>query len=465
MNLARFATKSIARRLFFTAALLSALVLVATSAALTQYYRRSAEDIFDRRLKVYLNAIVAEFSLAGEEGRGDAIQLGDPQFDLPFSGWYWQLTRLDDAEHEIKSSRSLFASQLPRLPDASGAKNGASGPRSGVALGPDARKLRIVERQIELPEAGVYLASVAGPVEETEGEIDNFRFALTIAFSLLAAALAVATAIQVRFGLRPLRALQGELSDIRRGGRERIDGAYPAELTPLVAELNLSIRANRDIVERARTQVGNLAHALKTPLSVIVNEADAAPSPLAEKVAEQATVMRGQIGLYLERARAAARAGAIGATTNVEPVIAALLRTFAKIYAEREVSFSGKAPSDLNFLGERQDLEEMIGNLLDNAGKWASGHVAIAVSIEAEASATRRAALLFVVDDDGPGLAPQLRDEATQRGRRLDETKPGSGLGLSIVADLAAAYGGGLALGESPGRGLRAELRLPGFRA
>ena len=243
---------------------------------------------------------------------------------------------------------------------------------------------------IDVGDTGVYLVQVAGNAEEVEHDIDRFRFALTVAFALLAIALAIAAAFQVRFGLRPLRMLQSELGEIRRGARERISGRYPIEVAPLVDELNLLIGANRDIVERARTQVGNLAHALKTPLSVIVNEADAAPSPLAEKVSEQATVMRDQITFYLDRARAAARAGAIGSTTQVEPVVAALLRTFAKICAERGVAFSGEAAKELWFLGERQDLEEMVGNLLDNAGKWASGAVSIAVTREAEPSAPGR---------------------------------------------------------------------------
>jgi len=174
--------------------------------------------------------------------------------------------------------------------------------------GPDGRLLRIVERVIDVGDTGVYLVQVAGNAEEVEHDIDRFRFVLTIAFALLAIALAIAAAFQVRFGLRPLRMLESELGEIRRGARERISGRYPIEVAPLVDELNLLIGANRDIVERARTQVGNLAHALKTPLSVIVNEADAAPSPLAEKVNEQATVMRDQITFYLDRARAAARA-------------------------------------------------------------------------------------------------------------------------------------------------------------
>lgn len=293
-----------------------------------------------------------------------------------------------------------------------------------------------------------------------EEQIARFRFAFTVAFGALAIALAIGAAFQVHFGLRPMRQLQRELASIRRGEWDRIMGRYPSEVAPLADELNLLISANREILERARTQVGNLAHALKTPLSVIVNEADSAPGQLAQKVQEQARIMRDQISFYLDRARAAARGGALGAATPVAPSIEALLRAFSKIYGDKGVIFSGGADPRLRFLGERQDLEEMIGNLLDNAGKWAKSSVTIEVSVDGDAS---RPALRVTIDDDGPGLAQHLRAAATQRGRRLDETKPGSGLGLSIVVDLAAAYGGWLRLDDSPGGGLRAELRLPGF--
>jgi len=456
------ASRSLAIRLFLTAAGLSLLVLLVASVLLTQYYRGTAEEVFERRLDVYLRAIVADVSQSGEEGRSGPGQLGDPAFELALSGWYWQITRLDDEAHEIKASRSLFAAKLPSLAEL-GVKAGEGGRRRGGAPGPDGRMLRIVERVIDVGDVGVYLVQVAAATEETERDIAHFRLALTVAFALLAIALAIATAIQVRIGLEPLRLLRQELGDIRRGERERIDSRYPKEVAPLADELNLLILANRDIVERARTQVGNLAHALKTPLSVIVNEAEAEPGPLSERIVDQAAVMRSQITYYLDRARAAARAGAIGSTTEVAPVVAALLRTFSKIYAERGIAFSGGAADATRFLGEKQDLEEMIGNLLDNAGKWSGGLVTISVVAETAPNAAGRGVLRFCIDDDGPGLAPELREAATRRGQRLDETKPGSGLGLSIVTDLAAAYGGSLTLGASPAGGLRAMLLLPGF--
>lgn len=462
MRLPGFARRSIATRLFLTAAALSSVVLLLASIFFTAYYRREAEEIFERRLDVYLRAIVADVSESGQEGRTGPGQLGNPQFELPGSGWYWQITRMDDAAHEIKASRSLFAERLPKLSEL-GVPAEIGGSRRGYAVGPDGRRLRIVERVIDAGDTGIYLVQVAASSEEIEEQIAHFRFALIIAFATLAIALAIVAAFQVSFGLRPLRLLQRELTSIRRAEREGISGTYPNEIAPLADELNLLISANRDILERARTQVGNLAHALKTPLSVIVNEADAAPSPLADKVREQAHIMRDQISFYLDRARAAARGGALGAATQIAPCVEALLRTFTKIYGDREIAFSGEVRPELRFLGERQDLEEMIGNLLDNAGKWATSAVSITVALEPSSSAASRRELIVTIDDDGPGLAPHLRAQATERGKRLDETKPGSGLGLSIVVDLAAAYGGALELDDSPSGGLRAQLRLPGL--
>ncbi|WP_029648150.1 ATP-binding protein [Methylocystis sp. SB2] len=458
MPLSFVSIRSIAARLFLTAAAMSSVVLIVASILLTAYYRSEAEEVFERRLDVYLRAIVADVSESGQEGRTGPGQLGDPQFELPGSGWYWQITRLDDKSHDIKASRSLFANTLPKLSEL-GVAAEVGGFRRGYGPGPDGRRLRIVERVIDVGDLGIYLVQVAGSGEEMEEQIARFRFALIVAFAALAIALAIGAAFQVRFGLRPLRQLQRELASIRGGERERIIDAYPSEVAPLAEELNLLISANRDILERARTQVGNLAHALKTPLSVIVNEADSAPGQLAGKVQEQAQIMRDQISFYLDRARAAARGGALGAATQIAPSIDALLRAFSKIYGDKGVIFSGGADPRLRFLGERQDLEEMIGNLLDNAGKWAKSRVTIDVCVEGASRPTLR----VTIDDDGPGLASHLRAAATQRGRRLDETKPGSGLGLSIVVDLAAAYGGSLQLNDSPNGGLHAELRLPGF--
>ncbi|MFO1114727.1 MAG: ATP-binding protein [Beijerinckiaceae bacterium] len=453
------AAGSVARRLFLSAAIWIVVILGLAGILLSAYYRSTAEASFDERLGVYLRALVADVASSGDDQKSDPGELGDPQFELVLSGWYWQITRLDVEKPEIRASRSLFAARLPRLADQNIPAD-IGGARSGYATGPDGRRLRIVERQIAVGDNGLYLVQVAATTETIEAQISRFELSLAVTFLLLAAGLLGVIAFQIVFGLRPLRALEAAVSAVRRGTSEKVEGVYPNELAPLADELNLLVSANRDVVERARTQVGNLAHALKTPLSVLINEAGDGDDALAGKVREQTAIMRDQVAWYLDRARAAARAGAIGATTEVAPALDALLRTFRKIHRERAIEMRNTPGQDMRFLGERQDFDDLVGNLLDNACKWARQTVEVAIALEP--SPGGRAMLEIVIDDDGPGLAPDQREEAVRRGRRLDETKPGSGLGLSIVTELAAAYGGALALQESPSGGLRAVLRLPG---
>jgi signal transduction histidine kinase len=253
------------------------------------------------------------------------------------------------------------------------------------------------------------------------------------------------------------------LAAIRRGSAERLEGAFPVEIAPLARETNALIEANREIVVRARTHVGNLAHALKTPITVMLNEASVhAGEPFAFKVREQTEIMRDQVARHLERARLAARVAVIGTVTDVRSVVTALARTMAKIHHDRNIAVDIDAPEGVPFRGEQQDLEEMVGNLVDNAYKWAQSRVAVEVFSQRSDATDHRRMVHILVDDDGPGLSPQQREQVARRGRRLDETKPGSGLGLSIVVELASLYGGALTLGTAPIGGLRAELMLPG---
>ena len=451
----------IATRLFYSAALWSVALLLIAGVALTAFYRQTTEQAFDDRLGVYLRAIVADVATPGDDSRTEPGQLGDPRFELALSGWYWQITRIDSQNTDIKASRSLFASRLPRL-STLGVAPEFGGLRRGYVNGPDERRQRILERVIDVGDVGIYLIQVAAPVDDIETQVRDFEIALVVAFSLLGLGLVVTTAMQVRFGLRPLRSLQQEVGAIRRGERESIDGAFPEDLAPLAGELNLLISSNRDVVERARTHVGNLAHALKTPLSVLINEAGEDQSSIAAKVREQAAVMGDQVGYYLDRARAAARSSVVGSICEVAPVLEGLVRTFGKIYRDRGIVFALECSFSVRFRGERQDLEEMIGNLLDNAGKWAATRVEIAVSVvQPTAGEVGTTLLAMTIDDDGPGLPANLRESAVARGRRMDESKPGSGLGLSIVTDLASTYSGKLLLEDSPLGGLRAVLRLP----
>jgi signal transduction histidine kinase len=319
----------------------------------------------------------------------------------------------------------------------------------------------MVEQEIDAGDEGRYLVQVAANADVIQAQERSFEWALAATFLTLALALIGSTALAVRFGLRPLRVLQEGVAAIRRGEAERVAGEFPQDVAPLAAEVNQLLDANREIVERARTQVGNLAHALKTPLSVLINEADSVSESLPEKVREQADVMRRQVAFYLDRARAAARARTVGAATELKPVVEALVRTFETLHADRGLAFDVDLQEGLKFRGEAQDLTDLIGNLLDNAGKWARKRVFIRASRVAGGEKGTGPFLLAEIDDDGPGLDPSAREEALQRGKRLDESRPGSGLGLSIVVDLASIYGGALQLDENPLGGVRAILRLP----
>ena len=447
---------SLAVRLFVSATAWAVIILVTTGVVLSSLYRQTVERAFDRRLGVYLRTIVADIAAPEEPGGKFPQSLGEPLFELPLSGWYWQVTRLDPGKHDVRSSRSLWDGGLPHLEDR-GVPANPDGSREGYVPGPEDQRLRLVERNIDLGDEGHYLVAVAGDAAEITEETRGFDQALVITFSILAMVLLITTMFQVRFGLAPLKRITGSLAAIRAGTAERLAEDFPDEIAPLARETNALIEANKEIVERARTHVGNLAHALKTPISVMVNEAATrGGDSFAEKVREQASIMRDQVARHLERARLAARLTVVSSITDVAPVVTALARTMEKIHHDRGIAIEVDADADARFRGERPDLEEMIGNLVDNACKWATSRVAVEVVSEKSGQVLR-----IAVDDDGRGLSRSEREQVSHRGQRLDESKPGSGLGLSIVVELAHLYGGKLELGAAPIGGLRAELTLP----
>ena len=447
---------SLAVRLFVSATAWAVIILVITGVVLSSLYRQTVERAFDRRLGVYLRTIVADIAAPEEPGGKFPQSLGEPLFELPLSGWYWQVTRLDPGKHDVRSSRSLWDGGLPHLED-HGVPANPDGSREGYVPGPEDQRLRLVERNIDLGDEGHYLVAVAGDAAEITDETRGFDQALVVTFSILAMVLLITTMFQVRFGLAPLKRITGSLAAIRAGTAERLAEDFPDEIAPLARETNALIEANKEIVERARTHVGNLAHALKTPISVMVNEAATrGGDAFAEKVREQANIMRDQVARHLERAHLAARLTVVGSITDVAPVVTALARTMEKIHHDRGIAIEVDADADARFRGERPDLEEMIGNLVDNACKWATSRVAVEVVSEKSGQVLR-----IAVDDDGRGLSSSEREQVSHRGQRLDETKPGSGLGLSIVVELAHLYGGKLELGAAPIGGLRAELTLP----
>jgi signal transduction histidine kinase len=311
-------------------------------------------------------------------------------------------------------------------------------------------------RAITLPGAeGPLLYAVAGDRGEIELDRQGFNRLLSLALAILFVGVLGAVLVQVRFGLEPLRRMGRALGAIRGGATARLEGDFPAEIEPLAAELNALLDHNEALVERARTHVGNLAHGLKTPLSVLTNEAGRSQGPLAELVGRQVALMRRQVDHHLARARAIATGSILGARTDVLPVLDDLGRTLERIYADKGLAIELACAPELAFRGARQDLEEMLGNLMDNACKWAAARVSV------RADAAPGQVLQIAIEDDGPGLPPSRRAEVLERGRRLDEQVPGTGLGLAIAADLAQLYGGRLVLDAASTGGLRALLVLP----
>lgn len=437
---------SLAFRLVASAAVWCALWLSAGGYALSALFGNTVERSFDARLGVLLEGLVAGSELNADGELELRLQLGEPRFEQPLSGWYWQI---DGRAEVVRRSRSLWDAELP-VSLAPGRLMGAHD-----VVGPEGQSLRLLVRAITLPGAETpLLYAVAGDRREIQLDKQDFNRLLSLALGVLFLGVIGAVLVQVRFGLEPLRRMGRALGAIRGGASARLEGDFPAEIQPLASELNALLDHNEALVERARTHVGNLAHGLKTPLSVLTNEARRSQGPLAELVGRQVALMRRQVDHHLARARAIATGSILGARTEVLPVLRDLERTLGRIYGDRSLAIEVVCPPELAFRGARQDLEEMLGNLLDNACKWA----AAGVMVRAEATAQQ---VQIAIEDDGPGLPAARRAEVLERGRRLDEQIPGSGLGLAIVADLAQLYGGRLVLDAAAAGGLRALLTLP----
>jgi signal transduction histidine kinase len=435
--------RSLAGRLAITATLWVAVGLVAAGVVLVDLFADHLERSHNSQLEAWLDALVAAVEVGPGGKVGVVRPLHDPRFEIPRSGYYWQIS--DDSGLVLKS-RSLDRREIE-------APTEHTEPHM-MALRGSEPTLRGLERQFSVPGSGTLHAVVATERSVSWEEIVAFGGSMAWSLLPLGLGLVVAVVVQVHIGLRPLFDLRDRLNQVRAGQAARIEGEYPAEIAPLVAELNDLLAHNAAVVDRARTYVGNLAHSMKTPLAVLANEAASRRGTLAGTVRQQVGIMRRQVDHYLVRARTAASAGILGAHVPIAPVVADLNRTLARIHAERALRIDSDIAADAVFGGERQDLEEMLGNLIDNACKWARSRVL--VHARATADGVR-----IEVEDDGPGLSPEQRAMVFERGARLDERMPGSGLGLSIVRDIAQLYGGGVALRAASRGGLVVVLILP----
>jgi signal transduction histidine kinase len=437
----------------------SVLCLVIGGFVLSGIFRGAVQESLEDRLTFDLDGLIA----AAEVDRPDHVTLEgrfvDPRFERVFSGWYWQIEpAASPDESQPQVSRSLWDQTLAPRDLAPGEGNAAW----GYTTGPDGQSLRVLARLIALPQTALGLEEsasfrflVAGNLADIEADVARFNIILFWSFAAFSIGLILAIAIQVRVGLMPLGRVSAALARIREGRARRLEGEFPAEIAPLAGELNSLIAHSADVVGRARAHVANLAHFLKTPLTVLANEASASSSPLAETVTRQVNAMRRQVDHYLVRARAAGALDVLGSRTDIAPVLQDLARVLKRMHADKDLVIAVEVEPGLAFRGEREDFEEMAGNLVDNACKWAHARIAL------RAKALDGGCFSLSVGDDGPGLAPAERARAMERGQRLDETVPGTGLGLAIVRDIARLYGGDIGLGQSDLGGLEASLTLP----
>jgi signal transduction histidine kinase len=425
--------------------------LLVMAALLISVYRESVRRAFDLRLQGLAHILVASAEINPDGHLVIEGDIGEPLFERVYSGWYWQVSSAvtpEQAIAEVRRSRSLFDFALPVAQSDTGNKE--------TTVGPLGERLRIVRLRVTLPgSATPYNVVVAGDYDVVSGQIAAYVGTLLLALAIMALIFVGVFWAQVRFALSPMLRVRHALAAVRDGQAEKLEGRFPSEVEPLVTELNSLLEHNKEVVERARTQVGNLAHALKTPLSVLRIEIEGGGDQLALVASRETQTMRRQIDHYLTRARAAAAANVLGVRTDISARAAALVRTMAKLYRDRNVDFDLDCTPGLAFRGEAQDLDEILGNLLDNGGKWAKARVLL----RAQPAANRQ--VLITVEDDGPGLGEHERAAVVARGQRLDESVPGTGLGLSIVNDLVLLYGGKLTLESSALGGLRVSLLLP----
>lgn len=408
-------------------------------------------DHIERRFDALLFDHFEELVAASERSAVGDLALtwtpSDPRFNRPRSGWYWQIR---DRQTVVAESESLWRARLDaRTPEV------GSDAEIQEFIGPEGARLRALVQLITLPEADrPFTYIVAGPVTDIEHDVDEFLAKLTGTLSVLGIGLLGTVLIQVRYGLQPLRELRARLVAIRAGQATELPESCPSELQPVLSELNALLDHNTALIERGRNLAGNLAHALKNPLTVLNNEARECPGSQGERIARQVAKMRDYVDRYLSHVRVAGAGGVLGTRSAVGQVVEDLQFLMERVYQGRSLQIRVLGLESLCFQGETQDLEEMLGNLLDNACKWGRHQVLI----RGELSNGR---LRVAIEDDGDGIPAKRIPEVLHRGHRLDERIPGSGLGLSIARDIAELYQGSLRLESSPLGGLRAVLELP----
>ncbi|MDZ3831442.1 MAG: HAMP domain-containing sensor histidine kinase [Sphingopyxis sp.] len=439
-------TGSLARRMIAIAAIWISVLLIGGGFALDRVLTSAITRNFDTSLEYVLIAMIRSSEI-GPEGEVRQIEpLGDQRFLEPYSGLYWQIS---GGNQEPYRSRSLWERTLkaptPHVDDEIHTYDSNQFPDE---------QLRVLERNVILPGSNVsWRFQIAQSREALDVQIGAVRSTLIPSLALLGIGLIILAALQTFYGLWPLRHIRRAIAAMRGGHNRRVTAPLPLEVQPMVEELNALLAHNEKQAEEARLHAGNLAHALKTPLTVLLNSASGSGTELAETIRREAATMQRQVEHHLARARAVGRRGAAQARSNVWDSVDSVSRAIARLYPDVRLDADGDKA--LVTRVERQDLDELIGNLLENAAKYGGGSVFVTVLRDGNEAEIQ-------VEDDGPGISPVDRVRIFDRGVRLDSGKPGTGLGLAIVRDVAEIYGGSIALEESEDLGgLLVRLRLP----
>jgi len=444
---------SIAASLFWLSAGWLVVALVATGFLLTDLYSRALDTSLSESLDFQVESLTGSLLETGDP-TSSAITLSDPRFDRPRSGWYWAIRDANGTLYNL--STSAVGIDMPVLDG----ERDSRGRRTEVLDDAFGTRMRVVERTVTVAPT-TYQIVVTGNLSEILDLVGDFRGQAFIVLGAVGVMLAIMSAIVARFAMRPIDKLSAAIESVREGESVTLGGTYPREIAPLAEEVNELLRSNAQIIERARNQVGNLAHGLKTPIAVLRNEAASKQGTLADVVLGESEKMSTIVATYLERARLAARTSVVGKKADAGMILERLTRVMRKIHPEVSIAFQASDPNLPWFRGDEADLEEMAGNLLDNACKWSKGQVRVALSSERGETG---AMLLVQIEDNGAGLSEEDAQKVLRRGVRLDEKTPGTGLGLDIVKELVDVYGGSLELKRAALGGLQVDLRLPTAR-
>ena len=459
---------SLSFRIIVSGVIVVTVTLLITATLLIYLFREHVEQHFDALLFDHIEELVAASKLSPDGTFKLNWSPLDPRFHKFNSGWYWEIKQ---SGKTLDYSRSLEGNHLKVLELQGNSVLTALRKKrlllseliEGSLLevhqfyGPNKKRLRALLLEISLPHTGPAISYVVtGPVSEIELDVSHFTKQVVISFLVLASGLLFAIMIQVRVALKPLNAMRKAIGEVHQGKKKRLLENYPTEIQVVVSEINSLLDHNTEMLIRARKNLGNLSHTIKNPLAVIINEANSINSEPGQLIQNKAALIATNLDNYLARARAAGTTNLLGSRTNIVKVVVDLCYCMEQLHKNKHIKIIISDLDNYSFHGEVQDLEEMIGNLIDNAYKWTHDQVWVHAKVD-----KNNQRLFLFIEDNGPGIPDSQLDNVLERGLRLDETVSGHGLGLNIVNDITQLYKGSLTLKKSSHGGLCAVLDLP----